>query len=30
MDDYGFFLDKSDALEYIEQKMDEDKEKDRE
>ena len=30
MDDYGFFLDKSDALAYIEQKMDEDREKDRE
>ena len=29
-DDYGFFLDKSDALAYIEQKMDEDREKDRE
>lgn len=29
-DDYGFFLDKSDALAYIEKKMDEDREKDRE
>ena len=29
-DDYGFFLDKSDALAYIEKKMYEDREKDRE
>ena len=29
-DDYGFFLDKSDALAYIQQKIDEDREKDRE
>jgi hypothetical protein len=29
-DDYGFFLDKDAAMAYIEQKMDEDREKDRE
>ena len=28
-EDYGYFLDKSDALAYIEQKMSEDREKDR-